>query len=70
MKNEYVTMLLVDVLALVHNTYGFITADKPNILLAVIDVVLIILALFLAYTAIVTIKSTRKGVPAEWMKNR
>ncbi len=58
-----VIMLVTTIGALVYNTYVFITADTPNILLAVIDVVLIILALFLACTAIVTIHSTRKGVP-------
>ena len=45
-----VIMLMTTIGALVYNTYCFITADKPNILLATIDVVLIVLALFLAYT--------------------
>jgi carbon starvation protein len=56
-----VIMLVTTIGALVYNTYGFITADEPNILLAVIDTVLIILALFLAYTALMTITKTRKG---------
>jgi carbon starvation protein len=58
-----VIMLVTTIGALVYSTYGFITADTPNILLAVIDVVLIILAIFLAYTAVMTILRTRKGIP-------
>jgi carbon starvation protein len=56
-----VIMLVTTIGALVYNTYGFVTADQPNILLAVIDVVLIILAIFLAYTALITIVGTQKG---------
>jgi carbon starvation protein len=71
-KNNYlfaaipaVIMLVTTIGALIYNTYGFLTADTPNMLLAVIDVVLIILATFLAYTALMTIQKTRKGVPAK-----
>jgi len=58
-----VIMLVTTVGALLYNTYGFVTAEKPNILLAVIDVILITLAIFLAYTALVTVIRTRKAAP-------
>ena len=55
-----VIMLVTTVGALAYNTYGFVTAEKPNILLAVIDVILITLAIFLAYTAMITVIRMKK----------
>jgi carbon starvation protein len=55
-----IIMLITTIAALVYNTYGFVTAETPNILLAAIDVVLIILAVFLAYTALTTIQGKIK----------
>ncbi len=60
-----VIMLATTLAALVYNTYSFVTAAKPNIMLAVIDVILIILAIFLSYTALVTVIRARKAVPAK-----
>ena len=57
-----VIMLVTTVGALVYNTYCFVTAEKPNIMLAAIAVILIILATFLAYTALVTAVRARKTV--------
>jgi carbon starvation protein len=64
-----VIMLVTTVGALVYKTYGFVIAEKPNIMLATIDVILIILAVFLAYTAIVTVLRTRKAVPGKPQEN-
>jgi len=50
--------------ALIYNTYIFATAEKPNIMLAIIDVMLIILAVFLAYTALITVGRARKDLSA------
>jgi carbon starvation protein len=50
-----VIMLVTTIAALVYETYGFVTAEQPNILLAVVAVILIILALFLVYTAAVSV---------------
>ncbi|UCG47559.1 MAG: carbon starvation protein A [Phycisphaerales bacterium] len=58
-----VIMLATTVAALVYNTYTFVAADKPNIMLAVIDVILIILAIFLSYTALVTVVGVRRTLP-------
>ena len=49
-----VIMLVTTVGALVYQTYSFVTAEQPNIMLATISVILIILAMFLTYTALVT----------------
>ncbi|MHC4497580.1 MAG: carbon starvation CstA family protein [Planctomycetota bacterium] len=57
-----VIMLVTTIGALVYKTYSFITAEEPKILLATIAVILIILALFLAYTALVTAIRARKTV--------
>ncbi len=57
-----VIMLITTITALVYNTYIFITAETPNVLLAVINVILIILAVFLAYTAVNTVVKTRQKV--------
>lgn len=58
-----VIMLVTTIGALVYNTYIFATAEKPNIMLAIIDVMLIILAIFLAYTALITVVRVRKNIP-------
>jgi len=50
-----VIMLATTIGALVYKTYSFTTAEQPNILLATIALILIILAIFLAYTALATI---------------
>jgi carbon starvation protein len=55
-----VIMLLTTIGALVYKTHSFITAEEPNIMLATISVILIILALFLAYTAVVTVIKVKK----------
>jgi len=60
-----VIMLLTTIGALVYNTYCFVSADKPNILLATINVILIVLAIFLAYTALVTVLKAKKKLAAE-----
>ncbi len=60
-----VIMLLTTIGALVYNTYCFVSADKPNILLATIDVILIVLAIFLAYTALVTVTGARKNLSGQ-----
>jgi len=54
-----VIMLTTTVGALVYQTYGFVTAEQPNILLATISVMLIILAVFLAYMALAAVVRTR-----------
>ena len=64
-----VIMLATTIGALVYNTYIFATAEKPNIMLAIIDVMLIILAVFLAYTALITVSSASKNVPAGTQEN-
>ena len=60
-----VIMLITTIGALVYNTYIFITAEKPNVMLAIIAVILIFLAIFLAYTAVVTVAKARKAVSRE-----
>ena len=60
-----VIMLATTIAALVYNTYTFVTAAKPNIMLAAIDVILIILAVFLSYTALVTVVRARRALPAK-----
>jgi carbon starvation protein len=56
-----VIMLVTTISALVYQIYTFVTAEEPNILLATIAVILIVLAVFLARTAIVTVARTRKA---------
>ena len=55
-------MLVTTIAALAHQAYGFATAegDKRSMLLAVVSVVLIFLAIFLAYTALVAVANARK----------
>jgi carbon starvation protein len=55
-----VIMLATTIGALVYKTHSFITAEKPNIMLATITIILIILAIFLAYTALATVIKLRK----------
>jgi len=57
-----VIMLVTTIGALVYETYSFVTAEEPNIMLATISVILIILAFFLAYTAAVTMIKVRKRI--------
>ncbi len=54
-------MLATTIGALVYNTYVFVSTEKPNIMLAAMNVILIILAIFLAYTAMVVVVKTRKA---------
>ena len=49
-----VIMLVTTIGALVYKTYSFLTAEKANILLATISVILIILAIFLSVTGLVS----------------
>jgi carbon starvation protein len=55
-----VIMLVTTIAALIYKTHTFLTAEQPNIMLAVIAVTLIILAVFLAYTALSTALRTRR----------
>jgi carbon starvation protein len=58
-------MLVTTIGALVYKTYGFVTAEEPNIMLATIAVILIILAIFLAVMALVSAIRARKMVPSK-----
>jgi len=60
-----VIMLVTTIAALVYETHTFITAEKPNFMLAAVAVLLIVLAVFLAYTAVVTVVKARKTMPAK-----
>jgi carbon starvation protein len=53
-------MLVTTVGALVYKTCSFVTAEEPNIMLATIAVILIILAIFLVYTALTTIIKAKR----------
>jgi len=64
-----VIMLATTLGALVYNTYGFVSAEKPNIMLAAINVILIILAIFLTYTAFVVVAKARKTIPDMTQQN-
>ena len=57
-----VIMLVTTIGALVYKTYSFITAEKANILLATISVILIILAIFLSVTGLVSAIRARTAV--------
>jgi carbon starvation protein len=57
-----VIMLVTTIGALVYKTYSFITADKANILLATISVILIILAIFLSVTGLVSAIRARQAI--------
>ncbi len=59
-------MLATSVAALIYQAYGFATAEGPqrSILLAVVSVILVFLAMFLAYSALVVVADVRKnGAP-------
>jgi hypothetical protein len=58
-------MLVTTIGALVYKTYSFVTADKPNIMLATIAVILIILAIFLAFTALVSAIRARATITSK-----
>jgi carbon starvation protein len=55
-------MLVTTIAALIYQAYGFATAEgeKRSILLAVVSVILIFLAIFLAYTALVVVTRVRR----------
>ncbi|MHC4790529.1 MAG: carbon starvation CstA family protein [Planctomycetota bacterium] len=56
-----VIMLITTIAALIYKTYSFITAEEPNILLAVIAFILIVLAIFVAYMALaIVVKAKRQ----------
>lgn len=57
-----VIMLVTTIGALVYKTYSFITAEKANIMLATISVILIILAIFLSVTGLVSAVRARTAV--------
>lgn len=59
-----VIMLATTIGALIYNTYIFVSAEKPNIMLATINIILIILAIFLTYAALVAVAKARKATPA------
>ena len=62
-------MLVTTIAALAYEAYSFATAEKPNFLLAVIAVILIFLAVFLAYTALVTVVRARKNMAQQERKD-
>jgi len=62
-------MLVTTIAALAYEAYSFATAEKPNFLLAVIAVILIFLAVFLAYTALVTVVRVRKNMAQQERKD-
>jgi carbon starvation protein len=62
-------MLVTTIAALAYQAYSFSTAEKPNFLLAVIAVILIFLAVFLAYTALVTVVRARKNMAQQERKD-
>ncbi len=56
-------MLVTTIAALGYETHTFVTAEEPNFMLAAIAVGLIVLAAFLAYTAVVTVVRARRTTP-------
>ncbi|MHC4426310.1 MAG: hypothetical protein ACYSYV_09455 [Planctomycetota bacterium] len=65
-------MLVTTIAALIYQAYGFATAEggERNMPLAVVSVILIFLAIFLAYTALVVVARVRKeGVAQEAVSN-
>ena len=56
-------MLVTTIAALIYQAYGFATGegDKRSILLAVVSVILVFLAMFLAYSALVAVAGIRKS---------
>ena len=57
-----VIMLITTIGALVYKTHSFLTAEKANIMLATISVILIILAIFLSVTGLVSAIRARQGI--------
>lgn len=59
-----VIMLVTTVAALIYQAYGFATAEgeQRSILLAVVSIVLVFLAMFLAYTALVAVAGVRRNI--------
>ncbi|HUS71658.1 MAG TPA: carbon starvation CstA family protein [Sedimentisphaerales bacterium] len=57
-----VIMLVTTIGALVYKTYSFVTAEKANIMLATVAVILIILAIFLALMALVSAIRARAAI--------
>jgi hypothetical protein len=55
-------MLITTIGALVYKTHSFLTAEKANIMLATISVILIILAIFLSVTGLVSAVRARQGI--------
>ncbi len=57
-------MLVTTIAALIYQAYGFATTegDQRSILLAVVSIILVLLALFLAYTALAVVARVRKNV--------
>ncbi|MHC4626150.1 MAG: carbon starvation CstA family protein [Planctomycetota bacterium] len=65
-------MLVTTVAALIYQAYGFATGegDKRSILLAAVSVILVFLAMFLAYSALIAVAGVRKsGVSQEPTSN-
>jgi carbon starvation protein len=62
-------MLVTTIAALIYQAHGFATAEEPNFPLAVVSVILIFLAIFLAYTALVTVLRIRKAIPGKPQEN-
>ena len=60
-----VIMLVTTIGALVYKTHSFITAEKANIMLATISVILIILAIFLSTTGLVSAIRARAAIAGE-----
>ena len=57
-----VIMLITTIGALVYKTHSFLTAEKANIMLSTISVILIILAIFLSVTGLVSAIRARTAV--------
>jgi len=62
-------MLITTIAALGYQAYDFATAEQPNRLLAVVSVILIFLAIFLVYTALVTVVRARKNMAQQERKD-
>lgn len=60
-----VLMLVTTIGAMIYNLYAFLTADKPNILLASVTVLLLVMAAFLVIRSIELVTEVRRGVKVE-----
>ena len=56
-----VIMLATTIAALAYKTYCFLAVEEPQIMLSVIAMILIIMAMFLGYTAIATVVKVKKA---------